>query len=804
MQQKKWNDNWFFYKFGEEEEKKEIQLPYDAMIYEKRNPRCINSYNTGFYPGGKYVYERPFSMKEGTHAVVEFEGVYGITEVYLNEKRLAENVYGYTDFYVPLDDAYIPGKENRLIVKVDNSIEDTSRWYSGSGIYRDVNLFTSGNLFVQPGSFRIHTDEITDTAEIYAEATIENREEECKYVQVIFTVFFQDKMVLEHSESLEVETAATTHFHLKADIPSPKLWSAETPNLYQASIQLADVDGKELDEDHTRFGIRTLKWDSYQGFLVNGVPTKLRGGCVHHDNGMLGANTDYWTERRKVKKLKEIGFNAIRSAHNPIGKTLLDACDELGMYVMDETFDIWYAPKGENYFDYSYFFNNWWKKDTQAMVIKDYNHPSVIMYSIGNEIFETAFPKGIQLAEEMRTFIRNIDPWRPVTCSVNLFMNGTAKEKDEKDISQMSPRTGERNYEEEYTSSKEFNVLMYNMKKMVEEQVTQPFIDAATEGVFSKMDISGYNYGVERYGLDKVLHPERVIVGSETVSGDIDINWKATMENSNVIGDFIWTAYDHLGEAGIGIMDYEDKSYYKHYPFRTSGAGIIGINGNLSPLAYYTQIVYGIRKAPYIVAEPFDHPGETPSSSSYKFTNGIHSWDWAGCEGNTSRVLVFSDADSVALYLNGTCLGQKKVGKRPFTDFEIAYQPGILEAKAFDEIGNCIGTDCMRTPNGSQCLSVRPEESDKKRGKLLYIPISLVDENGILYHCSDKKIRINVEGADLVALGTEAPSSEEDFHGTETKLYQGCAMAIIRVENIEQNIKIIVSCDGCEETQLIL
>lgn len=804
MRQKKWNEDWLFYKAGKEEEKKNVRLPYDAMIYEERKPKCINSYNTGFYPGGNYVYEKNFMLEECGHAVVEFEGVYGVTEVYLNDKKLAENVYGYTDFYVPLDDAYIPGKENRLTVKVDNSIEDVSRWYSGSGIYRDVNLFTSGDVFVKPGSFRIHTDELADTAKVGVEAVIGNQGRESRTLGICLAIRFQGEVVWEGTKELVMEANAETRFQTEVEIGSPKPWSAEMPNLYQASLRLCDQKGGSLDEERTRFGIRTLKWDSKRGFQVNGVTTKLRGGCVHHDNGMLGANTDYGTELRKVKKLKEVGFNAIRSAHNPIGKTLLDACDELGMYVMDETFDIWYAPKGENYFDYSRFFNDWWRKDTEAMVVKDYNHPSVIMYSIGNEIFETAFPKGIQLAEEMRTEIRKTDVTRPVTCCVNLFMNGTAKEREEKDITQMTPKRGERNYEEEYTSSKEFNVLMYNMKKMVEEQVVLPFIDEATKGVFSKMDISGYNYGVERYAMDGELHPDRLIVGSETVSGDVDKNWKAVLENPNVAGDFIWTAYDHLGEAGIGAMDYDDQSYYKHYPYRTSGVGIIGINGNFTPMAYFAQIVYGVRKAPYLVAEPFDRPGEVPSKSSYKFTNGIHSWDWKGCEGNVSRVMIFSDADSVALYLNGECLGQKKVGERPYTAFEVVYQPGTLKARAFDENGNCIGTDSLVTPSGTMKLNVTLEETENESDAFLYIPISLEDENGVLYNCSDKKVHVHVEGARLVALGNEAPSSEEDFHGTDTLFYQGRAMAIVRRESTETEARLTATCEGCEDVRLIL
>ena len=777
-----------------------VTLPYDAMIHEKRQPKCINSYNTGYYPGGAYLYSKRFWVAEAKHMVVEFEGVYGITEVFLNKKKMAENVYGYTNFFVCLDENLAIGEENEILVKVDNRIEDVSRWYSGSGIYRDVNLYVSdGDICIPPESLRVTTLSVDEAAKLKIQAVLENKMPAAYEVNVLMQIWHQGELIKEKEERLAVPSNMACDYETEMTIENPCLWDEKNPNLYQAKMTIGQKGEAYKDAAQTTFGIRTLAWSAKEGLLVNGKEVKLRGGCVHHDNGMLGANTNIQTERRRVRKIKEAGFNAIRSAHNPMGKLLLQACDEMGVYVMDETFDVWYAPKGDNYFQYCRYFNEWWKKDTQAMVCKDYNHPSVIMYSIGNEIFETAFDRGIHLAGQMRETIRELDETRPVTCCVNLFMNGMIKEEAaEPDYSTLTPRYGERDYEEEYTSSKEFNIMMNNMKSMVSKEVVSSHIDQVTKGVFSKMDVSGYNYAVERYDIDQTLHPERIILGSETVACDVDKNWKAVLAHKNVIGDFIWTAYDHLGECGIGAVDYEDMSYYKRYPYRTSGTGVIGINGNFTPLAYFTQIVYGLRKDPYLAVEPYDHAGEEKSLCSLKFTNGIHSWDWKGCEGNVAKVFVLCDAKFVELYLNGELLGCKEVADRAFVEFEVAYRAGKLLAKIFDEDGSCIGMDCLETPGEEMAIVLKPEVENKKKGSLIYVPIRVEDEDGNVHNISGQKVWVEVSGAELVALGSEALKSEEDFHGDETCLYQGAAMAIIRVQKDDAPIGIKVSCELCK------
>lgn len=797
------NDKWNFYKAGEERKQVELSLPHDAMIYEKRNPNCMNAYDTGYYPGGSYVYKKELSGLEFQHGLIEFDGVFGVTAVFLNGKKLKSNVYGYTNFFVELDDCWEKDGNNVLEVRVDNSIETVSRWYTGSGIYRDVMLYTSGKYYIDPEAVFLSTQSVEGDAEITARIGLGNKTAEAVNAAVRITFQDQDKKVSVQEQDIILEPEGIC-CEMEIRIPSPRLWTAETPALYEVDVELS-VNGETVDTHEEMYGIRRLEWNAEGGFKVNGTTVKLLGGCVHHDNGMLGAVTTKSIEYRKVKLLKEAGFNAVRSAHNPTSKAFLQACDELGLYVMDESFDVWYNPKGENVFQYSKYFNDWWKYDTQAMVRRDYNHPSVIMYSVGNEIFETAFPKGIETAKMMREEIRELDVTRPVTCCVNLFMNMTAKSGDQipVDFSTAQKPPKYRNYEEEFTSSKQFNVIMGAMNKLIKHFVGIRKVDYATREVCDAMDIAGYNYGIPRYSKDKKLHPERLIVGSETVSCEIDENYKALMENDNVVGDFVWTAMDHLGESGIGILDYKDHAFYKKYPCILNGCGVIGLNGVFHPMAYLTQITFGKRHKPYIIVEPFGHEKDKLGKSSYNFTNGIHTWDFAGQEGKKSSVYVLTDAKMVELYLNGKRIAVKKRGNRLYVRFTIKYASGELETRALDETGNVVGSDKVFTPENTVKLSAIPECDWASAGDIIYIPVELQDENGVLKNDSNKKVEISVCGAKLLAFGSENPFTEENYHDTKTSFYQGKALAIVKADYENSPVKITFTCDKCVENIII-
>ena len=788
------NEDWLFFKEGREEHTQKVCLPHDAMIFEPRIPNCLNAYDTGYFPGGSYVYRRDLTGLSLGHGLLEFDGVFGYTQIFLNGVKLKENVYGYTNFFVELDSAWNSAGDNLLEVRVDNSVEGISRWYTGSGIYRDVTLYTAGNAYIDPERVFLTTESIGGKAVVSVKVGYHINADASLRVNILDggTAAAQAEQRL---------AAGSREAELTISVPTPKLWSAEHPFLYDVRLEL--IIGGEVADSHTeRFGIRSLHWSAETGFTVNGKTVKLLGGCLHHDNGMLGAVSTKEMELRRVKLFKEVGFNAIRSAHNPASKALLEACDELGLYVLDESFDVWYNPKGSNVFQYSRYFADWWKKDTQAMVRRDYNHPSVVMYSVGNEIFETAFPKGIDTAAQMRAAIRELDSSRPVTCCVNLFMNLTAKSGDpiEVDWDKAEKPAPIRDFKEDFTSSKQFNVIMGAMSKLIKTFVGLPKVDEVTKGVFAEMDIAGYNYGLPRYPKDRKLHPERLILGSETVSCDVDLNMKATFANDNVIGDFIWTAMDHLGESGIGILDYKDHAFYKAYPCILNGCGIIGLNGVMRPMAALAQIAYGKRTAPYLAVEPFGHEKEKLGGSSYQFTNALHSWDYDGFEGRKSKVYVFTDADRVELYLNGRKIGAKMRGKRSFVCFSVSYQSGRLLAKALDRDGKILGTDELITPGRETEIALKPEKTSVRAGELLYVPLELTDRNDVLKTQQDQTLHLNVTGAELLAFGSENPYTEESYHGKDAKTYQGRALAILRADGSAEDITITVNAGVLKTT----
>ena len=384
------HQDWQFWKAGRETKKQTVQLPHDAMLLEERDPKMENGSGSGYYPGGKYYYSKKFYGKEEyaeRSVILEFEGIYMNSSIFLNGEKVGGWIYGYTNFFVDITGKIRIGEENELLVEADNSRTPNSRWYSGSGIYRPVNLWTGGRVHIKPQGLLVKTVSLhPGIVQIHTEyeAGAESEEEN---ITVEYTVYDGEKeLVTAKGRTVEVE------------IPDALLWSAETPHLYTVKAVLK-VKGIAVDEAKEQFGIRTLAWSPEKGLQVNGETVKLRGGCIHHDNGILGACTYDKAEYRKIRKLKEFGFNAIRYSHYPAGKNLLDVCDRLGMYVMDESFDQWRRPNTK--YDYSVYFDEECEKDIAALALKDYNHPCVIMYCIGNEIMDTGRSYGAEIARRL-------------------------------------------------------------------------------------------------------------------------------------------------------------------------------------------------------------------------------------------------------------------------------------------------------------------------------------------------------------------------------------------------------------------
>ena len=727
---------------------KAVTLPHDAQISEKRGKDVSNG-GHGYFPGGLYTYEKTFTAPtewEGKTILVEFEGVYKNATVSLNGKELCFHPYGYTGFFVELKDL-VYGGSNTLTVVADNSKLPNSRWYSGSGIYRPVWLHVCEKNGLRPECVKISTVSI-DPAVVKIESPV--------------------------SVKADVDGISGEGASFELTIPNAKLWSDDTPFLYTAKITAGEGDSVEIP-----FGIRQITW-SNKGLFINGKETLLRGGCVHHDSGILGAATYAESEERRVRILKENGFNAIRSSHNPASKALLDACDRLGMYVMDETFDMWYNRKNPH--DYGCDFEKCWESDVTAMVERDFNHPSVILYSIGNEVGEPAEAKGLDYGRKMVELCHKLDASRPVTCGTNLMiMSRYAKGSGIYQDGESNTAAGDgKKKKEGGNASLAFNIMASfigsgmnkagNSKKV--DELTTPFLDA--------LDIAGYNYGSGRYPLEEKAHPNRVVFGSETFPQDIWKNWQMVKKYPYLVGDFMWTSWDYLGEAGIGAWSYTGgMPFNRPYPWILAGAGVIDILGIPDGSCKYASTVWGLEGNPVIAVKPVNHPGVRPSKSVWRGTNAILSWSWAGCKGNKAEVEVYSDQAQVELLINGKSVGQKKV-KECKAIFKVKYQPGTVTAVAYDASGRETGRSELISADAPLKIAVRPEKRDAKPGEVVYVPVNIEGANGVVESNADRKLTVTVEGGELLAFGSANPCTEEQYNTGSFTTYYGRALAVVR------------------------
>ena len=761
---------WTCHHLGDTAPGKTVTLPHDAMLAEPRTALSAGGTNTGWYEGYDYEYRRTLTVPENeladTH-ILEFEGVYHNAEVWLNGQKAAFRPYGYTNFYVDYA-PYLHSGENELRVIARNADQPNSRWYSGAGIYRPVQLWTARGAHITLNGVKIRTLSLDP-------AVVE--------VRVKTTAPGTVRLTVDDLPAMQQESDGEAVFTLTLD--NARLWTPETPNLYTCRVSFAD------DEVTETFGVRKVEWGT-DGFLLNGKRYIIQGACIHHDNGLLGAVCDPDAVARKVRLLKENGYNAIRSAHNPCSKALLADCDRQGMLVMDEYIDHWYIHKTEH--DYVDYFNDWWRQDLTDMVEKDYNHPCVVLYSTGNEVSETAQKRGIALTKEMTDFLHGLDDSRPVTCGVNIFFNflssigfgvySDEKAKKEAERAEKAKQRGEKAAKKKAVGSQFFNNLAGLLgDEFMKRGATLHGCDVKTRDAFANMDIAGYNYGIYRYKHDLKKYPQRLILGSETFCNDAYKFRELAKQEPRLVGDFVWAGMDYLGEVMVGSWEYADyaETFDGGPGWVSAGSGRIDLTGKPLGEALYTRVALEADNGPYIAVCPVNHTGDRHSPSAWKMTNAMPSWSWTGCEGGKANVEVYARAARVELVLNGHTVGSKTLKNDCLARFSIPYESGTLEAVSYDAADHEIGRCKLQSAGGTTRLTLDAEEPAVKPGHLCYIRLRYTDENGITKPLARGSIQVQVRGGTLVGLGSACPFNKHSYLDSETDTYYGEALAIVRM-----------------------
>uniref|UniRef100_UPI0035C98091 glycoside hydrolase family 2 TIM barrel-domain containing protein n=1 Tax=uncultured Sphingomonas sp. TaxID=158754 RepID=UPI0035C98091 len=767
---------------------RDVTLPHDAMMWEGRSAYAPSGSHEAFFLGGTYRYARTwFAPPDLAGKVVSlvFEAIYRHAKVYLNGREIGRVVSGYTEFEVRLDLALTLGGHNLIEVVVENAALPNARWYTGSGIYRPVWLRVVDRVHVEHQGVRYHTLSIGDVARVSFTVDLAKPEDEPVEVGVVLDY--------DGVAAAQASVQGTASTHVMLEVPVPRLWSAESPSLYDCTVQVR-AGGVVRDERTLKVGLRTIAVDGRDGLRVNGQPTLLRGANVHHDNGVLGAATFRDAEFRRIRILKETGFNAVRSAHNPASRDLLDACDALGMYVMDELFDHWYDRKTDH--DDAPCFGEIWRNDTDAMVRRDRAHCSVIMYSVGNENSEPVSAYGIETARRLVERVRALDPNRPVTAGVNLMSAALGWPATRKGGTTEQPETK----------------IAPNMNSTMVNAVTNQFTrlmkwvprlkrtDAVTRDLFALLDVAGYNYGSVRYVRDAALHPDRAIVGTETVPGDIVETWALVERVSNVIGDFTWAGWDYLGEAGIGTWEYGKvrARLLKPYPQIIAGCGAIDLIGVPGAPALLAQAAWGLLEKPAITVRPLDVAGKKARRTAWRSTDAVASLAWKGCAGRKAEIEVVSCDDEVEVVVNGKSLGRRPAGlaNGHVARFDGVYAPGEMIAIGYRS-GVETGRSTLRSAGAVSLRLVAERETlQANEQDLAFLRVELADAHGVIEMLDDDQVDICIDGpATLAGFGSAAPATEERYDDATHRTYQGRALAVIRAGSVAGSVEVTATSD---------
>jgi beta-galactosidase len=732
-----------------------LDLPHDWSIEGKPDPKNPSGGAGGYFPAGIGWYRKNFEVPaswKGKSVSISFEGVYMNSEVFINGKSLGVHPYGYTAFSYDLSPYLDFGRGNVLAVKVDNSKQINCRWYSGSGIYRHVWMIVTNSIHVAGWGVNITTPQVSAEKATVEIKTLVKNETDLPQKIILKTQILNANAVNSGNNQTDVELPAKSEKEIDQNITvlKPLLWAPETPNLYHVQIHILK-DKSIIDEIKTTCGIRSIKFTAENGFQLNGKTVKINGGCVHHDNGCLGAAAFDRAEVRRVELLKSAGFNAIRTSHNPPSEAFLDACDRLGIMVIDEAFDGWKESKTP--FDYSLYINEWWQRDLEAMVLRDRNHPSIIIWSIGNEIIERKKPEAIETAKLFANCIHKIDPTRPVTSAMTTWDSGW--------------------------------------------EIFDP--------LFAVQDIGGYNYQLYRAPSDHERVPSRVIVQTESYPRDAFSNWKMVQNHNYIIGDFVWTALDYLGESGIGRWYYSGEKTGEHwesdlFPWHGAYCGDIDLTGWRKPISHYRSMLYNNTEKLYMAVREPERDTIKIKLTLWSVWPTWESWTWPGYEGKNLQVEVYSKYPKVRLYLNNKIIGEQATTEdQQFkATFTVPYAPGLLSAVGISDNKEA-ETKTLQTSGDAAGIKLIPDRTriSADGQDLSFIAFEVTDKEGKLQPNAQNKLQFSISGPGVIA-GVDNGDIKDlnSYYGTTRNAWHGRGLVVIRSTKKAGDIKLKVSSPG--------
>lgn len=732
-----------------------VDLPHDWSV-ESDFIRDAPAGNDGAYlPTGTGWYKKTFQVPaddKGKDLSLYFEGVYMNSTVYVNGDSIGGHPYGYSSFWVNLTPYLKYEEDNTVSVRVDNSAQRNCRWYTGSGIYRHVWLVTTPATHIDEWGVHIIPIKNGTGNEWNLQIKISYTDPEGSHPEFRNTVY--------DMQGKEVASSVGGDPDQTIKIDNPRLWSTDEPNLYTVKSQLI-VDNRVVDEVTNTTGFRTLEYDAKGGFRLNGKPMAITGGSVHHDNGVLGARSFDAAEARKVRLLKEAGFNAVRTSHNPVAPAFLDECDRQGLLVIEDAFDGWREQKTEH--DYAELFDKYWDKDIEAMVRRDRNHPSIMAWCIGNEVIERKKIEIVTTAHKLAEKCRELDPTgRPITSALASWDS--------------------------------------------DWEIYDPLA--------AELDIVGYNYMIHKSESDHARVPDRVMWQTESYPRDAFQNWVKVNDNSYIIGDFVWTAIDYLGESGIGRHYYKGEVEGEHYhrplwPWHGAPCGDIDLTGLRKPLSYYREMLYSPAEKVYMaVREPEGYKGEIQETLWGKYPT-YESWNWPGHEGKPIEVEIISRFPKVHLSMNGKTIGEKEVSRATEFKaiFEIPYMPGSITAEGLDNDGNVKDTFTIATAGEPYAIRLTPDKTSMRADNqdLIFVIAEIIDKNGNVVPVADNEITFEATGkGTLIATGSADVKDTRSYCSNVRKASEGRSIAVVRASKTPGNTTLKASAKGLKQASVKL